>query len=296
MFAARVAIDEACPGGETAPPPTPPVPAVQPQIQTPVPGEPGQPAGEEGTPAGGEPGQPQVNGNTADAIRIDAHPTGNTATSLGSVEFCRDVQPGDRFDVDIVIENVTNLLAFDTVLSYDDSVLRVVDADVDFLLSTGPTSDLLDMSDEVPDSDGVYEVRALDSSADPEAAESGTGILARLTLEADGAGLTTVSIAIPNISPSLTDVDGDALQPADEFGVWQGDVFDAQIAVGELCPEAPPPTAAPTPSPAAPGTPTADDDDGDDSTAVWVIVGVLAGIAALLAAFVTWRRLRGRAL
>lgn len=297
VFAARIAIDEECPGGETAPPPTPPIATVLPQVLTPVPGETGGPAGDE-TPTAGQTPQSQIEGNTADAIRIDAHPTGNTATSLGSIEFCRDVQPGDSFDVDIVIENVTKLLGFAATFTYEENKLHVVDSDVQFLLSSQRASDLLDNSERVPDEDGLYELNALDRSPAVAAAESGSGVLARLTLEAQETGLTTISIAIPNITPSLTDVEGNPLQPADEFGVWLGDMFDAQIAIGESCPETPP-QPSPTPSPEATVTPAADggEDEGGgrDLTVVWAIVGALGGVAALLAAFVTWRRLRGQA-
>ena len=143
----------------------------------------------------------------------------------------------------------------------------------------------------LPDSDGVYELRALDVSQDPDAAESGSGILARITLEAASQGVSTLSISVPSISPSLTDVDGNALEPADAFGVWLGVVSDAQIAVDEACPE-----VVPTPTPTETVTPSSDAEDGTDLTVVWIVVGVIAGIAALGIGFVAWRRTRGRVL
>lgn len=307
VSAARIAIDEECPGGVTAPPPTPPS-LVQTGVQTPTAGETptgdgtpttnGTPTGDV-TPAPGGPGEPAAEGNTAEAISIDADPADNTATSLGTIEFCQEVEAGEIFDVDIVIEDVTDLLAFSVTLSYDGTKIRVVGESAGFFLISNQGSSLFDNSEGVPDENGLYEIFLLDQAQDPATAESGSGVLARISLEALGRGLTTLSVGIPNVSPNLTDVDGRPLQPTDEFGVWLGDVFDAQVATGEPCPETPPQPRT-TPSPDATATPTVsgdEEEDGDDGmTVFWIIVGSLAGVAALLAALFAWLRLRGRTL
>lgn len=275
-------------------------------------------------------GVASAEGNTADAVRIDANPSGNTATSLGTVQTCRRVATGENFEVDVVIENVTNLLGFDTAFAYDATRLKVVDRDIEFLLASAPGSDLLDTSDSAPDSDGFYGLRALDRSPAPPAAESGSGVLGRVTLQATNPGLSTIFVSVPRISPRLTDVDRDPLEPADEFGVWLGDVFAARIAIDEECPggeTGPPPTppiptvlpqtptpqgnqvtpatspattptGTPTGTPAATVTPVAGGEEGNgrDLTAVWVIGGAVGGILALAAAYAAWRLLRGRPL
>lgn len=296
MSAARIAIDEECPGGETAPAPTPPV-AVVPQIQTPVPGETPEPPDGDVTPGPDETVQPPIQGNTADAIRIDAEPAGNTATSLQPTDFCREVETGDTFDVDIIIEDVSNLFTFAATLSYDESKLRVIDNDIEFLLASDPSSDLVDVSENPPDVDGLFRISAFDRASEATAAENGSGVLARVTLEALDAGTVTLSLAIPGVSPNLIDDEGKPLQPADDLDVWLGDIFDAQIAIDEPCSE---PTPAPTDTPAPTNTPTGDsvedgnDGGGSDLTVVWVIVGVLAGASALAIGFVAWRRLSRR--
>ncbi len=290
VFDARIAVDEACPSEATpiAPPPgvTPAVaPGGQPPTgQTPQPGE---------TPDTEQTPVISPGANTADSISIDADPSGNTATSLDNIDACREVAVGEQFDIDLTIENVSSLAAFSITLTYEEGSLEVVGEDVDLFLGSAPTSDVADNSDSVPDSDGVYEVRALELSTDPDAVESGSGVLARITLEAASSGVSTLSVKVPSIGPILTDGDGDAVEPADEFGVWLGDVSDAQIAVDEECPP-----VTTTPTPAATASPTVtdgeEDGDGDDLTVVWIIVGIAAGIAALSVGFFAWRAARGR--
>ncbi len=288
VFDARIAVDEPCPTEAT---PIPPPPGVTPAVR---PGE-QPPAGQ--TPQPGEtPDTEQTpvispGANTADAIHIDADPSGNTATSLGDIDACREVAVGEQFDIDLTIENVSSLAAFSLTLTYEEGSLEVADEDVDLFLGSAPTSDVSDNSDSLPDSDGVYELRALDFSPDPDAAESGSGVLARITLEAASQGVFTLSINVPGISPTLTDVDGNALEPADEFAVWLGEVSDAQIAVDEECPE-----VVPTPTPTETVTPSGDEGDGNDLTVVWIVVGIIAGITALGIGFVAWQRTRGRVL
>ncbi len=197
-------------------------------------------------------------GNTANAVRIDADPSGNTATSLGGIQTCRQVTTGDTFEVDLIIEDATNLLAFDTALAYDRTVLKVTGRDVNFFLGTAPGSQVRDESDATPDSDGYYGLRAVDQSHDPVSAETGSGVLARVTFQATSPGLSTLSVHIPDISPAFIDSQFDYYQPAGKFGTWLGNVFDARIAVDQACPTEPPPTPPPTPtvSPAETPTPT----------------------------------------
>ena len=298
VFDARIAVDEPCPSEATPIAPPPGVtPAVAPGGQSPS----GQtPDTDETQEADATPGPdteqtPVISpdANTADSISIDADPNGNTAASLGGIDACREVAVGEQFDIDLTIENVSSLAAFSITLTYEEGSLEVAGEDVDLFLGSAPTSDVADNSDSVPDSDGVYEVRAFELSADPDAVESGSGVLARITLEAASSGVSTLSVKVPSIGPILTDGDGDALEPADEFGVWLGDVSDAQIAVDEECP---PVTTTPTPTASPTVTDGEEDGDGDDLTVVWIIVGIAAGIAALSVGFFAWRAARGRVL
>lgn len=299
VFDARIAVDEPCPSEDTPIPPPPGVtPVVAPGGQPPAAGETpvaGQTPTADSTPDSGPVPTVSPDANTADAISIDADPSGNTATNLGDIDACREVAVGEQFDIDLTIENISSLAAFSITLTYEEGSLEVAGQDVDLFLGSAPTSDVADNSDSFPDSDGIYEVRAFELSSDPDAIESGSGVLARISLVAASSGVSTLSVKVPSIGPILTDGDGDALEPADEFGVWLGDVSDAQIAIDEECP---PVTTSPTP--AATASPTAtdgeEDDNGDDLTVVWIIVGIVAGIAALSAGFFAWRWRRGRVL
>src|SRR3990170_320200 len=125
------------------------------------------------------------------AIAIDADPTDNTANSLAAIDTCIEVSPGTTFDVDFVTTNTADLLAWETYVTYDKSVLEVVDRDVGMFLATGPARDVFDASERVPDGDGVYRLTAVDI-ASPPYPHTGSGVLARLTFKAVDQGVSLV--------------------------------------------------------------------------------------------------------
>ena len=211
--------------------------------------------------------------STADSVRVDADPTGNTPTSLGTINDCREVDVDDSFDVDIVIQGVTDIHAFDISLSYDPAILELTGNDVQQMLVAGGASNLLDLSDALPDTDGFYGTRGQDLSTSAGDSESGDGVLARVTLKAVGTGTSTLSVLVDSVSPILADFDGNPVQPADpQTGVFTGTMSDANISVDATCVSPPSPTI-PTPTPTAPagdatpsaGTPAPTPDTGPDS-------------------------------
>jgi len=131
----------------------------------------------------------------------------NLPNSAGSVDWCRRVNPNglldgdedaiDRITVDIVvaphaIPGSSPLHAFDFALSYNPDVVRIVAADDRQILAASPGDpDPTSLSDATPDQDGSWFGGAIDLGGQ---AESGTGVLLRLTLEAAAPGITPIVV------------------------------------------------------------------------------------------------------
>ena len=197
--------------GYVANPPPPPTPSPAP---TP------QPA----------PGAPSLVINT---VAIDADISAdrtNTATSLGSRIACNTVKTSAILTLDITIDSVPavgegggGITGFLFTLGYDRSKVTVSALDHDMLLAANPGSQLIPLSDATPDTDGSLLVAAVDFG-DPTAAESGSGVLARITLEGVGPGvsdLTLTGVTILDDSRQTYSVDN---------------VLAAQVAVDAACP------------------------------------------------------------
>ncbi len=247
------------------------------------------------------------------AMGIDVDPTDNSATSLRDIDACVSVAAGQSFDVDIFITDVVDLKGWQGELKYEPSVLQVIEADVELFLAEPERGRILNLSDFVPDQDGSFSLAVVDMV---DVGHSGSGVLARITLEAVGTGssfLTLEEIKLAN--PAARPI-GDS-----NFDTWfDGAVGHAQVWVDEPCPSSlptPPPSPTPTvrpqltpssvptftPSPApgepaSPGAtpaisvPTEDEDNGGFP---WAIVsGTIAGAAvvALALGFVFGRLLQ----
>jgi len=199
-------------------------------------------------------------------IGVDVEPAGNTATSLGPIDPCVSVSSGDTFQVDIFITNVTNLLAWEAYFTYDTKAIKIVERDVMMFQAANAGSQVFDVSEGLPDIDGWYRVATADI-AEPPATDSGSGVLARLTLEALTPGISPLSLSPVDVNddgrmdlgPSLKDFHGESIDDRDGDGFFDGPIANAQIAVDTLCPGVTPvatPTTAPaSPSPVASTTP-----------------------------------------
>jgi len=202
------------------------------------------------------------------SIGVDADPAGNTATSLGPIDPCVRIDKGDSFDVDLFVTNVDDLFAWEIYFSFDGDVVNVTDRDVKLFQAANANSDVFDASESLPSGGGLYRLGAADI-AQPPSPDSGSGVLARLTLEAVGAGLSPATVTTLDVNndgkidlgPQLSSTRGQPVGDADGDGFFDGPFFNAQIAVGRDCPSGPAPTAAPTltvpaPSPTEGSTPT----------------------------------------
>ena len=254
---------------------------------------------------------PQVSraSQVSTAMGIDADPTGNEATSLGEIDLCVSVATGETFDVDIFVADVVDLKGWQATFRYEASVLRVAESDVELFL-TGEPGRLFNLSDAAPDQDGSFGFAVADMT--PGGGYSGSGVLARVTLEAVGTGASFLTLDGIILGDSavrrIGHVNGD--------GSFGGAVGHAQVWVDEPCPsplptpiprptptvrpaETPPSAASPT-SPAATvepveTTPASPSEGGDSDGFPWVIVcgaGAGAVVVALALAFAGRRLLR----
>jgi hypothetical protein len=156
----------------------------------------------------------------------------NTATSLGSIEACIEVDSGAALDIDVYIKDLppaTPLRGFNVAFNYDPTVLNVTGVDVQQFLATGGST-LVPMLDPLPDSDGDYGAGALDTSGPHE---SGEGVLVRLSLQAVGTGVSQANLTCVN----LWDPDFNDIPPADPYGCFAGPIFNGLIAVDAECPD-----------------------------------------------------------
>lgn len=160
-------------------------------------------------------------------IGVDADPSGNTATSLASIEPCRSVAMGDTFDIDVFVAGVQDLIVWHVFLRYDPSVVNIIDRDVYMFLAAAPGSEVRDHSYGDPGLSGAYDLLASDVADDPPH-ESGSGVLARLTLTAVGTGTTAITVDDPLLWRY-------PLQP-----IAVESVANARIAVDGQCPDEPP--------------------------------------------------------
>jgi hypothetical protein len=167
----------------------------------------------------------------ATTIGIDANATGNTATTLGTIDSCRSVNVGDAdFDVDVYITDASGLMGWSVYLTYDPALLSVATFSTSFMEPQTPAS--------VDEGKGLL---YLASSLTPGGA-SGSGVLARITFHAISNGSSALHIR--------TDWPYGPFLNNDPFS---GSVSDAQIAIGQGCDV---PTAIPTPSPTPVITPS----------------------------------------
>lgn len=208
-------------------------------------------------------------------IGLDVEPAGNTATSLGPIDSCISVSTGDTFEVDIFVTDVADLLAWETYFVYDMSIVNIASRDVAMFQAANPGSNVFDVSESLPDIDSYYRIAAVDL-ADPPAPDSGSGVLARLTLEAVGPGVSVLSLSPIDVNedgkidlgPSLKDAKAEPIGDLDGDDLFDGPIANAEVAVDGTCPGVTPvPTTtmiptSPTPRPTPPvipeetGTPT----------------------------------------
>jgi hypothetical protein len=196
-----------------------------------------------------------------DAMSFDLDVSANTATSLGPLDDCIEANPGDNLTLDVTAEAIpvsNPMIAFSYNLNFVATYFAVESADAGFLLAEAAGSNVLDVSDPVPDSDGTWTGAAADTSPTATTSDTGSGVLQRLTMSIDSAtpaGVYDMSLTFAaHIDPVNSALVPDLLRPA-------------RVAVGTSCQTPAPVTVTPiTPGPStiestssclcAPPTPT----------------------------------------
>ena len=294
-----VAYAEVVVGGDCGPPLTPVTPDEQPlpggETFAPTPSPAPSVTGRASPTGGGtSPGaSPGTDGDTA--VAIDASTAGNEAKVLDSIDECAAADVGDIFFVDLVVTDVTDLLAWEAGINYDPAVLNVTDRDVRLFQASNTGAEIVDTSSQTPDDSGRYVASAIDT-ADPPAPDSGSGVLARLTFSAIAAGTSSVDLEPvdlndnqePDRGVTLKNQENEAIGDEDGDSIFDGPTTGAEIRVGSACPDSDTRVVltsqvSATAGPAGNG----DDDDGGSDTglivsiiaAVLVLAGVLGGAA-----------------
>lgn len=203
----------------------------------------------------------------ANFVGLDANPTGNTATSLETIDYCARLEADATTQVDLVVDEIPEdrpAISFEMHVTYDPKIVEVtaIETEGSVLGSEGQYQPTTPFTDPLPDSDGDFRVSIIDvaSNATPGAnMETGPGVLTRITFRGKAAGVTVLGIDadLPNTYPAIFD-DQNTIIPVVNIGA-------AALAVGQDC-AAPPAggtlTPVPTPGPIETPTPGATDGSG----------------------------------
>lgn len=251
-----------------------------------------------------------IAGQELPTVGVDVDTAGNSAAALGAIEDCRTVALDETFDIDVYITNAERISGFQFDLNYDPAVLEVIGIDDQLFLADLPGSRVTSFSDSPPDADGSFLAAGVDFG-DPETTyESGSGVLARITLRAVGPGQSPLSLSGVILTTIRAGQPG-PVEPANQRGEYTGPILSANVAVDTACTPSPPPTPTPEPSPtatpaagtpltaraqtpAAVQTPIQEEGGGGIGAGAWTGIGVGIGVAALAVAVVGWLVARER--
>lgn len=220
-------------------------------------------------------------------LAIDVLPAGNKANEIDAIEDCAEADVGDVFLVDIVIEDVQDLLAWEIALSYDPAVLSVTSRDVMVFQDANSGSSVIDLSASTPDTSGRYVLGAVDT-ADPPSADSGSGVLAHVTMKAIGEGTSPITMDKLDLNGDgnadqgvfLRNVAGEIIGDEEGDSLFDGPTDGAEVRVDGDCPDAPDARVQLVSEDGqSEGSASADDDGG--TSVLLIIIAVLAAIVVL---------------
>ncbi len=171
-------------------------------------------------------------------VAIDMDTAGNAANSLTlPPQDCNTVTVGGTLDIDITADSIPGFdgisggiagVQFDLV--YDPTKVKVTGVNNSQLLSVNTGALILDFSDAVPDTDGVFTAAAADFTGTPTAL--GPGVLSRITVEGVGAGIGALSLT------NILVLDG-----LNQTYTVTNPIEAAEVAVDATCPVPPPTTS-----------------------------------------------------
>jgi hypothetical protein len=184
---------------------------------------------------------------------IDPEVTGNTASTLGTLEDCVRVDvESPAFDgvsdynVDIYVQGDTQApVSYDAWVTYDATKVHIASPDTSSVIKLPGASAF---SDALPDTDGRFIAGAAYLSGGPGIA--GDGTLVRLGLDIGGAGLVTFDFDPEPSGTAYLSLSGE------EFAEHPISRRTAQLAINEDCPRGAGPEPSPTSQGRAQTTPT----------------------------------------
>lgn len=195
-------------------------------------------------------------------LALDAVTLGNQPTAPGTIDPCVEVAVGSSFDVDLQIRDVTRLWSWQVYLVYDRTALEVTGRNVQLFQAANPGSSVIDASEPLPDQpDRGF---LLSASETAHAYDTGSGVLARITMQAKASGLASVLLpqidvnvdGTPDLGPTMQNNLGEWIGDLNGDGYFDGAAYGISIAAGVPCP-ASTPVPSPSPLPTVPPTPTA---------------------------------------
>jgi hypothetical protein len=186
-----------------------------------------------------EDGSTRAQGETIE-MGIDPEVTGNTASTLGTLEYCVRVDiesPAfdgvSDYDIDVYVRGDTQApLGYDASVNYDASKVHITTPGTNTLIKLPGAGSF---GDAVPDTDGKFVAGAAYLSGGPGTA--GDGALVRLGLDIGGSGVATF------------DFDPDPITTAYASASGQHPItrVSAKLAINEDCPPGGRPEPSPTP-------------------------------------------------
>ena len=166
-------------------------------------------------------------------LAIDTDVSGNEGSSLGDLDPCVSVSPGELFDVDLVVRGVPEpgIAALAADIIYDPAVVSIA-----AMQSVGLMPNAYHASDTAPDSDGDFRIDSVDLEL---LGNTGDGALLRLTFEAlasGGSTLTWDNIPFDGV-PMVLYVDLESQGEPNYIGFFPNmRARGAEVLVGSPCP------------------------------------------------------------
>ena len=183
-------------------------------------------------------------GGAIGLVAVDTDTTGNTATSIGTVDECSIGSVGNPIDIDVIVNAVPTVASgggvqgFGFVLTYDPAVVTVSALNNLMLVAAGGGTVPLDFSEGTPSSDGAFNVAFADFGAN---LEEGAGVLSRITLQGAGVGVSDLTLSLLSVNDQSNNV----------YTITT--IAGGRVAIGASCAT---PTPSPTPSPVPTAAPT----------------------------------------
>lgn len=184
---------------------------------------------------------------------IDPDTTGNTASTLGTVEDCVEITvPNPAFDdvsdynIDVYVSGDTQTpIGYDAWVTYDSSIVHIADPGTDTKVKISGAN--VSTSEARPDADGTFVSGELFLWATPDIGVNtfaGDGTLVRLGLDIGGSGVVTFDF---DPAPAAAAYASEAPDGWPSTQVHPVTRKTAKLAINTECPPAATPTAETTP-------------------------------------------------